>query len=414
MHIVLVTPAYPPLLGGGEQYAAALARGLVGRGHAVTVVTSAAQVEADLWDGTSGPLADTVENGVRVLRCPVRPFPGGRRGLMLWRKAMVVLSALPDDQSEQLARMARWVPPITGLDETLASLVDVDLVHAFNLSWEQGLMAAGAYSGHTGKPLVATPFAHLGTGKGDRVALNSTMDHQLSLLRRAAAVLVLTSIERDDLMAYGVAGNRIHVIGGGVDPVPVTTEQVALLDLPATYGLFIGRLSLDKGALHAADAVRMLYHRGRDVALLMVGTPAPEFTNYYEQLAAADRVAIRLLGFVDNAAKHRLLAGARFLMLPSRSDSFGIVMLEAWRHGVPVIAARAGGIPGVVDDGENGLLVAYGDVEGLATAAGRLLDDPALARRLGEQGRAKVETEYNWEHVTDRVLLHYSTILSGS
>ncbi len=79
---------------------------------------------------------------------------------------------------------------------------------------------------------------------------------------------------------------------------------------------------------------------------------------------------------------------------------------------MPVIAARAGGIPGVVDDGVNGLLAPFGDVAALADAAERLLADGVLADQMGERGRAKVAGQYSWNSVAERVHAHYGDILS--
>lgn len=85
MHVAIVTPAYLPLPGGGERYVGALAHGLAARGVAVTVVTSAATAEADLWNGvavndgaTVSPLT-TMPGDVHVIRLPISPFPGRRR-----------------------------------------------------------------------------------------------------------------------------------------------------------------------------------------------------------------------------------------------------------------------------------------------------------------------------------------------
>ncbi|MEZ4517891.1 MAG: glycosyltransferase [Chloroflexota bacterium] len=73
-----------------------------------------------------------------------------------------------------------------------------------------------------GLPLVVTPFAHLGVKSRDRVARNSTMDHQLDILRRADGVLVLTDVERSGLADYRISAEKITVLGGGgVDPAPV-------------------------------------------------------------------------------------------------------------------------------------------------------------------------------------------------
>ena len=417
LHVALVTPAYPPLKGGGERYAAALARGLVAAGARVTVVTSAAATEADLWQGADGA-SDTVEDGARVIRLPIRPTPGGRRGLLLWRKAMVLLSALPGDQAAWLTNMARRVPDIDGLEETLARLADVDVWHGFNLSWERAIVAAHAHSRRIEKPLFITPFLHLGEGD-DRVARNSTMDHQLRIMREADRLLVLTRVEAEGLARYVYSPERIAVIGGGADapPADFTTSPYFAAEHPEArgeFGLYIGRHSFDKGALHAADAVRVLRRRGRDIALLFIGSSTPEFERYRRRLSPEDRAAIRPLGALSDRDKHAVLNRAKFLMLPSRSDSFGIVLLEAWAHGVPVIAARAGGIPGVVDDGATGLLVPFADVDSLAMAAERILSDAMFAERLGRQGREKLVAGYHWDVVVERVLGHYRDVMDRS
>jgi glycosyltransferase involved in cell wall biosynthesis len=344
-----------------------------------------------------------------VQRLAVRPFPGGRPGLLLWRKGMVVLSAMPGNHTARLIRLARRVPAINGLDEALAALGDADIVHAFNVSWEAALVAAHATAGRDGLPLVITPFAHLGAGDGDRVARNSTMQHQLHMLRGARRVLTLTEVERAGLAALGVPEANLAVIGGGADDPPADFAAspyypTAGRDWPEPYAVFIGRLSYDKGAIHAAQAV---LRAEPPRTLVLIGTTTPEFDRFYRGLSNEQRARVRPLGVLPEVDKHAILAGARCLLLPSRSDSFGIVMLEAWGHGRPVIAARAGGIPGVVDDGVNGLLVPFGDVDALAAAVGRLLSDGDLADVLGQAGRDKARRDYSWDAVAERVLGHY-------
>lgn len=416
LRLVFVTPAYPPFPGGGERYAGALARGLAAAGHHVTVVTSSAVTESDFWRGAPES-SDGEHGGIRIIRRPLRPSPGGRDGLLLWRKLMVMLSALPFEAENVLTNMARRVPWIDGLDDALAGL-EADIIHAFNVSWESGLVAARAHAQRSGAPLVVTPFAHLGESNDDRVARNSTMQHQTRILREATRVLTLTRVEADGLSRYLYTPDRIDVIGGGVDAPPeeYTASPYYAADHHEAYGefgLYIGRLSYDKGALHAADAIRALRRRGRNIALLLIGSSTPEFERYRRRLSPEDRAAIRPLGAINDIDKHAVLSRARFLVLPSRSDSFGIVLLEAWCHGVPVIAARAGGIPGVVEDGVNGLLVSFADVEGLASAAERIITDELFAQRLGSNGQAKVEAHHSWEAVINRVQAQYERVLAA-
>jgi glycosyltransferase involved in cell wall biosynthesis len=103
------------------------------------------------------------------------------------------------------------------------------------------------------------------------------------------------------------------------------------------------------------------------------------------------------LGVLDDGQKKDFFAGIDVFALPSRSDSFGLVLLEAWANGVPNLGYRAGGIAWVIRDDVDGLLVKCGDVRGLAAALMRLATDAPLRRRLGEAGRARIDKEFRWE-----------------
>ena len=416
LHILFAIPAYPPFPGGGERYAAALATHLAARGHRITVVTSTAQQEPDMWLGRGiQESSDQPYLNPQIIRCPVLPMPGGRRGLLAWRKGMVLLSLLPGSRTGMLMRMARRIPAIAGMDETLSSLdTQIDLVHGFNISWEYAIIAGWQFASSRGLPYLITPFAHLGSDGNEKVALNSTMDHQRWLMADADALLTLTSIEAEGLRQRGAAPASVSVIGAGLDPFPPPADGQnvrARFDLDQPFALFIGRASYDKGAIHAAQAVLMLNKQGIAIDLVLVGAISEDFKHFFARLTVEERRSIRPVGIVDETTKHALLDESALLMLPSRTDSFGIVILEAWAHGKPVIAARAGGISGVVDDGINGCLVRFGDVQALAETARLLLVDQSLSQRMGEDGREKVRIKYNWGHLTDQVLDTYQSAL---
>lgn len=404
MRILFLSPAYyPPFPGGGERYVRALAQGLLTQGHHVTVVSSCARLEQDLWRGcTALPESDEAARPP-VWHCPLAPFPGGRLGLLACRKLMVLISALPGDQTKWLERLAHRFPALLQLPETLAPLGVFDLVHAFNLSWEYPALVGYDFAQKHGLPFVLTPFMHFGAAEGDRVARNTTMQHQQRLLRQAHAVAVLTSIEREGLLQLGLMANRVVTIGAGLDPLPVALlNGDALCEahrITQPFVLFVGRNSYDKGALHAAQAVLRLNREGERLQLVLIGQMTPEFRRFYARLGAAEQQHLRPLGIVPEDEKHALLEACEALLLPSRTDSFGIVILEAWAHGRPVIGAQAGGIPGVIDAGENGLLVPFGDVTALSEALRLLRKDPLLAQRLGAQGYKKVTQVYHWKEV---------------
>lgn len=104
-----------------------------------------------------------------------------------------------------------------------------------------------------------------------------------------------------------------------------------------------------------------------------------------------------MLKAVPHQTKFDALAAAQVFALPSRTDSFGIVFLEAWMYGIPVIGARAGGVPDIIADGQDGFLIRFGDTADLARRITTLLDDRTLAAQMGAEGRRKVLATMTFE-----------------
>jgi glycosyltransferase involved in cell wall biosynthesis len=132
----------------------------------------------------------------------------------------------------------------------------------------------------------------------------------------------------------------------------------------------------------------------------------------YDSLPEGHRVKVRRLGPVTGQLKQDMLAATDVFALPSRVDSFGIVYLEAWAYEVPVIGCDAGGVPDVIEDGEDGLLVEFGDEEALAGAVKTLLASPVRRQAVGQRGRAKVEAQYTWHQIYAKLLGVYEELAS--
>jgi glycosyltransferase involved in cell wall biosynthesis len=94
------------------------------------------------------------------------------------------------------------------------------------------------------------------------------------------------------------------------------------------------------------------------------------------------------------------LAACDVLVLPSQAESFGVVFLEAWSQGKPVIGARIPAVEEMIHEGRDGLLVPYGDPKALAEKVLILLRDPELRRALGERGKEKVKERYGVERIS--------------
>ena len=217
----------------------------------------------------------------------------------------------------------------------------------------------------------------------------------------------MTDLERDFLVARGVDAARVTVVGAGVDAAALRGGDGAafrrrhgLGDTPLVF--FVGANAFDKGTVHLVEAVRRLWAKGRQVELVLAGARMSHFDRFLEGLPRAERDRLFILGPISDAERRDLYAAGDIFAMPSRTDSFGVVYLEAWACGKPVVGARAGGVPDVVRDGVDGLLPPFGDAPAIADAIARLLDDPDAARAMGEAGRATLPTR-GWEVVTARV-----------
>ncbi|HEV2672782.1 MAG TPA: glycosyltransferase family 4 protein [Gemmatimonadales bacterium] len=206
------------------------------------------------------------------------------------------------------------------------------------------------------------------------------------------------------------AAQRVRVVPLGTDPdqFQVGIDTAAVRRAYGLHGgpwiLTVARLDWHKGfdtVIRALPAVRAMHPEAR-YAIAGVGASRP----YLEALVAELRLgdAVRFLGFVPDADLPAVYNVADVFALVSRRhdllvEGFGIAAVEASACGVPVVAGREGGLGDAVRDGETGLLVDPYDPLDVAAALQRLLSDAALRRRLGQAGRAAVETYYNWNRV---------------
>jgi glycosyltransferase involved in cell wall biosynthesis len=180
--------------------------------------------------------------------------------------------------------------------------------------------------------------------------------------------------------AVGLPHGRVDVIYNGVDEDGA--EPLPRLAAGPVIGS-LGRLSREKGFDIAIQALTEL----PEATLVLVGD-GPERPSL-ERLAASEGVAerVRFVGWSDEA--RRYLPGFDVFILPSRFEAFPLAVVEAMLAARPVVAAGVGSVDEAVEEGQTGLLFPAEDAGALASAVGRLLTDEALARTLGDAGRAR-------------------------
>jgi glycosyltransferase involved in cell wall biosynthesis len=225
-------------------------------------------------------------------------------------------------------------------------------------------------------------------------------------VEEAAFVVPISDYNRKMILAEcdGQFGDKIVVIHCGVDtqvfqPRPQRTHHERNND-PFSL-LCIGTLHEVKGQTYLIEACRLLHERGVDFTCHFAGD-GPDLANLTKQAVQAglaDRVHFH--GRLTREEIARLLHIADVVVTPSvptsngRREGIPVVLMEAMSSGVPVVASGISGIPELVEDGRNGLLVPPGDTLALANALERTYNDPDLRQHLGQSGRDKVVREFD-------------------
>ncbi len=400
MHIVHVTHRAWPVVGGSERYVQEIARRQVLDGHRVTILATEAAALSALWDRRGrrvDPALPTEHQGVRIARLPVRHLPLGGVTFPALRRLTWLLSHLSERAALSLAKFSPWLP---ALPQALAWAA-ADLLFAWNLTLEGLTVATADYARRRGVPWIAVPLLHLGQPRF------YTMRHQLGLLRQAAKIIAQTESERAFLLRRGFPQEQVHIVSPGIDPAEASHADGRRFrqrhGLSGPLLVTLGALSYNKGTVHLLSATRTLWAEGRHLTLVLVGSMENTVRRLIAQLPARMQERCLYLGRISEQEKWDAIDAADIVALPSRTESFGIVFLEAWMCGKPVIGARAGAVETVIEDGVDGVLVDFGDVAGLADALRALLDDPALAAEMGRRGRAKVLERYTWARQYDRL-----------
>jgi glycosyltransferase involved in cell wall biosynthesis len=393
---------YWPSRGGAEQVVQILSERMARDGNDVTVVTTDAASAETFWN-RRGPRVEQRDerfNGVRIVHTPVASFPLGQWALFLTR-SLAIRVFDPLRLTKTVRHIGAWMPRAPQLRSTLERLGPFDLVHGFNLSWEASAIDAHDFARTNGLRYVMTPFMHTGEPGRARVSRNYTMSHQRAALCGSDRVIVQTSTEARAIEALGVERSRIVEVGVGIDPARLRGGDPdrfrARSNGRSPLVVFIGRVTRDKGATAVVRAMQQLWADGVDVECIVAGSIMPDFDRFRRALPPLPR--LQLLGPIDDQVKRDLLAAADVVVMPSRAESFGIVYLEAWLYGKPVIGARAGGVPDIIADGVDGWLVNFDDASQIAQAIQHLLGDPAQAAAMGAHGHAKVEQYYTWDRI---------------
>jgi len=361
MNILMVTNEFPPRIGGIQTHVYELSKALVKLGHQVCVLTR-------LKD-TSLPQKETWE-GINIFRCKL------------------VDSHLV--YNWQLRRKLRH----------LIRTFNIEVIHVHGM---RPLVA----SKNLGIPVIFTNHTSSFI-KRSRQGEN-IQRKMLKQLKAASTILAPSQILVEQTRATGYTG-PIKFISNGVDVekfCPGASDVRAKLKIPdhAFVIIMAGRLHAVKGVVYLAEAISTINHPDLHVIVVGEGGERIEFETIIQSSPCAGRV--HMLGFIPNNDMPEIYRAADVAILPSLMEATSITGLEAMACGLAVIGTNVGGLPVIINDDVNGLLVEPKSAEALAKAIQHLLSDRILARDMGQAGRKRTLNEFSWSKIAQHVINSY-------
>ena len=396
MRLVFVSPSYTPCVGGAERLLEAVSTKLARRGHDVTVLTFDCATQSDFksLQGAGLPPQEFIDD-VRVIR--VHP-DHGRVGRLRWWLGHRGGLRMPDWMTDTDTAFSMSPPSGVGMVPSLLK-TQADLICSvnwcFGVSYWTGVAAKIRRLPHVGVPIL-----HI-----DRPWANRKLYSRM--LGRCDGVIALTEAERDFVLARGA--RSVSVSGAGVEPSQFTSVDATSVRERAGIGTspvvgFIGRQDEGKGVPTLISAMSLVWQHAPGTVLLLAGQSAhrsPGVDLLLRSLPEAHRGQVVLIDDFTDRDRQAILMACDVVAVPSVEEAFGLVFVEAWMCGKPVIGADIPATRCLIADGKDGFVVTPFDNDHLATKLLDLLENPSRRREFGDRGRAKVLAHHTWDQVAD-------------
>ena len=229
----------------------------------------------------------------------------------------------------------------------------------------------------------------------------------------AKRVTAVSTVMKNEVMQlYNVPDWKCDVVPNGIVP----RQYRAYLDageVKRAYGihpfapliLFIGRLAYQKGPDLFIEAIRKVCQHRWDAKVIVAGDGG---MRQFLQERARD-LPVNFVGYIPDSEYIRILNACDLVVIPSRNEPFGLVLLEAWSAEKPVVACDVGGLSENIDSFVNGIKV-QPDSESLAWGISTMIEDPMSAQVQGRRGRTKVDRQFLWDPIATRMANAYTKV----
>jgi len=288
---------------------------------------------------------------------------------------------------------------------SIAQQYNFDIIHAHDwLTYSAGIAAQQV----SGKPLVvhmhATEYDRSGEGR-----VNSEVFHLEQIgMKKADLVIPVSNLTRNTVIEkYGISAEKVVTVHNAIEPVEQPDLKVvkAVKEKVVT---FLGRLTFQKGPEYFVEAAKKILEKDDHVRFVMAGNGdmMNQLIRRVAELKIADR--FHFTGFLKGEDVDKMFMLSDVFVMPSVSEPFGLVPLEAMRSNVPVVISKQSGVAEVL---QHALKVDFWDVDGMADAIYGLLHYRSLAQNFIREGKEEVEN-LKWEHAAEKIKELYTKVLS--
>ena len=207
---------------------------------------------------------------------------------------------------------------------------------------------------------------------------------------------------------YPGVGIKSNTVGNGIDLNSIKISGKFKND--REYLLSIGNFSFKKGFDVLVQAFNIIHSKHPNIDLLMIGDGSEREKCEKLSVKFGPNNSIKFIGEINHSKITAFLDGSKIFVLPSRREPFGIVLLEAMAAGKPIVATRVGGVPEVVKEGENAILVESNSPGFLAEGIMKLLDNSDLSVQFGKKSNEIVK-EFTWEKIVNKYIDVYKSLV---
>lgn len=269
------------------------------------------------------------------------------------------------------------------------------------------------YSKKNKIPLICTPLHHINP------YANYIFYPSLQyFLKNTEAIVALTNIEKNYYVnRYSIDAEKIYIIPPGIEPKEYENPDIEAFKIKYKISkenfllFYLGRRVYEKGFYQCILALNILIKKYKIVKLMIAGPMTHYYKLIFNKIPNYLKEHIIDLGIIDDNTKSDALASCNVFLLPSLSDAFGIVYLEAWMFKKPIIGALEGNVAGLIDNDLNGFLIPFKNIKEFAAKIELLINDKNKCAILGRNGYNKLIQQFTLENTNKKMLNLYKNFV---